>query len=209
VFKLVSLVIVVGVIVLLAQALGILDLSALRDLSPSLSIDQTSGEAAQPTPSSPTPSPAAARPSPTAPTAGETCTAERPRFVHGLAALKAAVGTDMGEPLECERVIDAEGDTEQRTTTGLSYYRTATNTVAFTNGWDHWALTGNGALHWTGRKLESPRPVQSPYGSRTAPSLPLATTTNEVLAFYKQIRRRYPDHLRIWSTTICRCTGHR
>ena len=26
----------------------------------------------------------------------------------------------------------------------------------------------------------------------------LAKTTNEVLAFYKQIRRRYPDHLRIY-----------
>ena len=156
-FKLVWLLLVVAVVALLAQALGILDLSALRDLRPSLSFDQTSGAVAQPTPSSPTPSPAVARPSPTTTTAaGETCTAGLPRFVHGVAALKAVVGTDMGEPLECERVIDAAGDTEQRTTTGLAYYRTATSTVAFTNGWDHWALTGNSAVHWTGQELEPP-----------------------------------------------------
>jgi hypothetical protein len=36
----------------------------------------------------------------------------------------------------------------------------------------------------------------------------LAKTTHEVLAFYKYMRRRYPDHLRS-STTICRCTGRR
>jgi hypothetical protein len=36
----------------------------------------------------------------------------------------------------------------------------------------------------------------------------LAKTATEVLAFYKYIRRRYPDHLRIiWSTTISSCTG--
>ena len=87
---------------------------------------------------------------------GETCTAALPRFVHGVATLKAVVGTDMGEPLECERVTDAAGDSEQRTTTGLAYYRAASNTVAFTNGWDHWALTGNGSVHWTGQDLEPP-----------------------------------------------------
>ena len=134
--KLAWLLVVVGVIVLLAQALGILDLSALRDLRLSAYFDQTAGETAQPIPSSPTPSPATASPSAaTTAAAGETCTAALPRFVHGVATLKAVVGTDMGEPLECERVTDAAGDTEQRTTTGLAYYRAASNTVAFTNGW--------------------------------------------------------------------------
>ena len=91
---------------------------------------------------------------------GETCTAALPRFVHGIATLKAVVGTDMGEPVECERVIDAGGDTEQQTTTGLAYYRAASNTVAFTNGWDHWALTHNGAVHWTGQELDPPANAQ-------------------------------------------------
>jgi hypothetical protein len=156
VFKLVWVLVVVGVMVLLAQALGVLDLSALRDLRPSPFFDQTSGEAAQPTPSSPTPSPPVASPSPTSATAGGTCTAALPSFIHGVATLKAVVGTDMGEPLECERVTDATGDTQQRTTTGLAYYRAASNTVAFTNGWDHWALTGNGVVHWTGQDFEPP-----------------------------------------------------
>ena len=155
--KLVWLLVVFGVIVLLAQALGILDLSALRDLRLPAFFDQTAGEAAQPTPSSPTPSPATVGPSPTATAAVvETCTVALPRFVHGIAALKAVVGTNMGEPLECERLTDAAGDTEQRTTTGLAYYRAASNTVGFTNGWDHWALTGNGAVHWTGQGVEPP-----------------------------------------------------
>jgi len=156
--KLVWLLVVAGVIVLVAQALGILDLGALRDLLPSLPFNQASGEPAQPTPYSPTPFPATASPSPTtASTAGESCTTALPRFVQGAATLKAVVGTDMGEPLECERVTDAAGDTEQRTTTGLAYYRAASNTVAFTNGWDHWALTTNGAVRWTGPELEPPQ----------------------------------------------------
>ena len=159
--KLVWLLVVAGVIVLLAQALGTLDLRALRDLLAPPFFEQTSGEAAQPTPSSstpssPRPSPATASPSPTNTTAGETCTTALPRFVHGVATLKLVVGKDMGEPLECERVTNAAGDTEQRTTTGLAYYRAASNTVAFTNGWDHWALTTNGAVHWTGQELEPP-----------------------------------------------------
>ena len=115
VLNFVWLLLVLGVVVLLARALGMLDLSALRDLPLSLPFDQTSGVAAQPTPTSQPPSPAAARPSPTATTTGETCTAQQPRFVHGVAALTAAVGIDMGKPLECERVIDAAGSTEQRT----------------------------------------------------------------------------------------------
>lgn len=138
--KLPWLLVVLGVITLLA--LGILDLSALRDLRLPALFDQTSGDVAHPTPSSSTPSPATASPSPTTAAVMETCTAALPRFVHGVAALKAVVGTYMGEPVECERVTDAAGDTEQRTTTGLAYYRAASNTVAFTNGWDHWALTG-------------------------------------------------------------------
>jgi hypothetical protein len=60
------------------------------------------------------------------------------------------------KPLECERVIDAEGNSKQRTTTGLAYYHSASNIVAFTNGWDHWALTAAGVVHWSGDESESP-----------------------------------------------------
>jgi hypothetical protein len=62
----------------------------------------------------------------------------------------------MGEPLECERGVDATGNTEQRTTAGLVYYRAGTNAVVFTNGWDHWAVAANGTVHWTGDEVDPP-----------------------------------------------------
>jgi hypothetical protein len=161
--KLVWLVLVLGVILLLAQALGGLDSSALRDVRVSLPFAQTPTVAAEPSPTSRQPSSTATRPAPTATAIAETCTAQRPRFVQGIAALKAALGGAMGEPIECERVIDAVGNTEQRTSTGLAYYRSATNTVAFTNGSEHWALTSDGLVRWTGQELE-PTPDAAPEG---------------------------------------------
>ena len=54
----------------------------------------------------------------------------------------------MGDALECERSIDAQGDTQQKTTTGLAYYLSQLNTACFTTGWDHWALTSQGVVEW-------------------------------------------------------------
>jgi hypothetical protein len=84
------------------------------------------------------------------------CTPALLRFVGGIAALQQVLGRAMGEPLECEHAIDALGNTEQRTTTGLAYYRGTSNTAAFTTGWDHWALTSRGVVYWTGQPLEPP-----------------------------------------------------
>jgi hypothetical protein len=93
----------------------------------------------------------------------DSCTPGRPVFVHGAATLKAALGPTMGDPVECERVTDASGDTEQRTTMGLVYYRSVTNAVAFTNGFDHWALAPSGVVHWTGDAVDPP-PSAEPFG---------------------------------------------
>lgn len=82
-----------------------------------------------------------------------------PVFVLGFAELKRQVGAPMGEPLECERANPRTGDTEQRTSTGLAYYRRTTNLVAFTDGWRHWALTENGLVTWEG---DSPDPPPAP-----------------------------------------------
>jgi hypothetical protein len=84
------------------------------------------------------------------------CTSTSPSFVHGAADLKEALGEDMGTPIECEHVIDAAGNTEQQTTTGLVYYRAAANVTVFTTGFDHWALTPGGIRHWTGDAVEPP-----------------------------------------------------
>src|SRR5207245_2334793 len=112
---LIWLVLVVGVLVLLGQTLGMYDVPVLRDVRALLPFAQTVQVAAEPTPA-PTPAPIAPRPLAAAspsPTAVIPCTNATPRFVYGTAALKAALGASMGEPAECERVVDAAGNTEQ------------------------------------------------------------------------------------------------
>jgi hypothetical protein len=159
--RLIWLLLTLGVLVLLGQAFGLIDLPGVRGVTGSLPFDLgflVAGPQATPTPS-PVPASPAATPAPanSSGVVAETCQPAAPSFVHGPAALKASLGSPMGEPLECEHVVDSAGNTEQRTTTGLAYYRAATNTVAFTNGVEHWALTSTGLVHWVGPELEPPR----------------------------------------------------
>jgi hypothetical protein len=72
----------------------------------------------------------------------QSCGVEQPTFALGLAKLKAALGDQMGEPLECERTIDRQGDTVQGTTTGIAGYVQQTETVWFAGGQRYWALVG-------------------------------------------------------------------
>ena len=149
-------VLVLGVLVLLGQSFGLYDVPLLHDFRVALPIiGPTPLAALEPTPSPPpatvAPSPRPAASSVPVLASSGTCSATSLRFVQGAAALKAGVGASMGEPLECERVVDAAGDTEQRTTTGLAYYRASSNIAAFTNGFDHWALMPSGVVHLDGR----------------------------------------------------------
>src|SRR5215469_5698617 len=75
---------------------------------------------------------------------------QAPAFVFGIADLKVALGAVMGDPVECEHPNSANGDTLQQTTTGLAIYRQATNTPEFTDGWNHWALSSQGLIAWSG-----------------------------------------------------------
>jgi hypothetical protein len=146
---------VVFALVLLGQWAGLIDSGALRQvvafmpLNPAIDPAASLGATSAPTPTAPLSLSAQATPA-------ETCAPGAPRFVHGAATLKSVLGQRMGDPLECERGIDATGDTEQRTTAGLVYYRAGTNAVVFTNGWDHWAVAANGAVHWTGDEVDPP-----------------------------------------------------
>jgi hypothetical protein len=63
----------------------------------------------------------------------------------------------MGDPLECEHVVTAEGDATQRTTTGRALWRKGTNLATFSSGSDHWALLASGLGHWTGPSEEPPQ----------------------------------------------------
>ncbi len=104
----------------------------------------------------PTPAVAVAQAAPHCPS-GQT-----PRFVLGFAALKDRVGAPMGEPLECEHPDPASGDTHQRTSTGLAYYRPSTNTAIFTDGWRHWALRGSRLGYWEGQAADPPATAFAP-----------------------------------------------
>jgi hypothetical protein len=101
---------------------------------------------------------AVAKPTPLAsptPAAG-VCTAARPTFVGGMAALKASLGPRMGDALECERSVDDQGNTQQKTTAGLAYYRSQVNVASFTTGWEHWGLREGALVYWTGDSVEPP-----------------------------------------------------
>jgi len=83
-------------------------------------------------------------------------TDESPAFTFGFAALSDLLDSRMGRPLECEHPDIATGDTLQLTTTGLAVYRRCTNTPTFAIAQDHWALTPEGPLHWTGPSVDPP-----------------------------------------------------
>jgi hypothetical protein len=77
-------------------------------------------------------------------------TGQQPAFLNGMAALKQQVGGAMGAPIECEHLASPTGDTVQPTSTGLAAYTKATNTVSFTDGYRHWALTSGSLIAWEG-----------------------------------------------------------
>jgi hypothetical protein len=74
-----------------------------------------------------------------------------------MAGLRAAVGSQMGDAIECEHVVDAQGDTQQATTTGLAYYLKASNIACFTTGYNHWALRNGALVTWTGDSASPPQ----------------------------------------------------
>jgi hypothetical protein len=78
------------------------------------------------------------------------CAPQHATFAYGIADLKVRLGEIMGDPVECEHAIDAEGDSRQMTTTGLATYQRRTQTVTFTDGWHHWALAQDTLIAWEG-----------------------------------------------------------
>jgi hypothetical protein len=153
------LILAVGLVVLLGQTMRLFDLPLVRDLPSMLQLGQAATQTAPPPPSPAPPTVAVkplAKPSPVVVQQPDVCIASAPRFVLAMARLMDRLGADMGAPTECEHVVDAAGDTEQKTTTGLAYYRANTNTAVFTNGVEHWALTADGLAHWTSDDLEPP-----------------------------------------------------
>ncbi len=100
---------------------------------------------------------------------------ESPRFSFGFGALKTQLADAMGDPVECEHANPDNGDTLQHTTTGLSFYRRSTNTPTFTDGFNHWGLTGAGLVSWTGSSIDPPAAMALP--SAVATPAPTASAS--------------------------------
>ena len=89
------------------------------------------------------------------------CNADQlPVFSLGFADLKAYVGDAMGDPVTCE-YGDPNGsaDVYQDTTTGTTVFRAATSASIFTAGSDHWAITTDGPVSWSGPDIDPPADV--------------------------------------------------
>jgi hypothetical protein len=86
--------------------------------------------------------------------AGFCAPGQSPKFAFGFAALSGQLGATMGDATECEHSNASNGDTLQATTTGLAFYRKATNTPTFTDGFNHWGLTADGLVAWTGQSVD-------------------------------------------------------
>ncbi len=96
-----------------------------------------------------------------------------PHYEAGFAALSRMLGDQMGDALTCEFPDpNGSGDVHQKTTLGLAFWRKSTNTPTFTNGFDHWGLTAQGALHWTGSSIDPPG--QNALSTPRTPAAPVA-----------------------------------
>jgi hypothetical protein len=119
------------------------------------------------------------------PIAGPFCEPGQPvAYPIWFAVLRAHLGEAMGDPTECPHVDEANGHLFQATTAGVGEVPAATGLPAFTNGWDHWALTSQGMVHWTGAESSPPQgseilPVkpQGPLPAELQPTMDLLRAT--------------------------------
>jgi hypothetical protein len=81
---------------------------------------------------------------------------ESPSFHHGFAALRAELGTIVGEPVGCAHPRGDDGDMVQTTTTGYVFWRKATNIPIFSDGRRNWGLTPSGLVYWEGSAVDPP-----------------------------------------------------
>jgi hypothetical protein len=108
---------------------------------------------------------------------------QTPEFHLGFAALQDSLGGNLiGSPIECEHVINAQGDTEQRTTTGLARYDAARNVPSFEHDGRTWSLQSDGLILESQRTRQvviSPgiESVQEAAQRNSAPIRPVATST--------------------------------
>jgi predicted metalloprotease len=124
---------------------------------------------------------------------------QNPLYVSGFASLRAELGDQMGQPVTCEFADpNATGDVHQQTTRGLAFWRKRTNTPTFTNGYDHWALSGGRTVHWTGATIDPPAAALAP--PRPPTPAPTAAPTDAALRALVVSAAR--DLNAFWSTRL-------
>ncbi|GEM_PF-7090097 len=111
---------------------------------------------------------------------------ETPQYRFGFAELKRHLGPKMGEPTECDHISNQQGDTTQTTTAGVAHWNKATNTPTFSTGAEHWAITPDGVVQWTG-DAESP-PLQQKF---------LVANTGGIGTYLRRTPK-LTDRLRAW-----------
>jgi hypothetical protein len=82
-----------------------------------------------------------------------------PDFVPPFDVLKTQLGPTMGSAIEPVESEADTCDTQQRTSTGLAYWRCSTNVVAFAadpDGLLHWAWVNNVLVSWAGDSPDPP-----------------------------------------------------
>jgi peptidoglycan/xylan/chitin deacetylase (PgdA/CDA1 family) len=122
----------------------------------------------------------------------DVCTPDAPRFEGRLADLAAAIGSAIGDPLDCPRQGDdqAPGNLEQPTTTGLAYADSLQADAGFTNGFERWYLDVD-ALWYFSSPEATPEPVHSIAGGgdlgAPQPLLPLARSVRCPLLYTHEV----------------------
>ena len=101
----------------------------------------------------------------------------QPQFRFGFKTLADLIPDVVGVPLEDEHYTP-EGDSQQRTTTGLMVWRKATNYPAFTNGWMTWVLGPYGLqVRANDERFDWEQQVSSSPAPSTATPTPAPTST--------------------------------
>lgn len=93
-----------------------------------------------------------------------------PTIASQFDGLKQALGSPMGEPVECPHTDPKTGDVIQTTSTGQAYEDPKEGLPSFSAGGQSWALTDSGLVTWIGSSTTPPKPTATPIPPTATPT---------------------------------------